>query len=733
VADLPPDLIAAFLAVEDDQFFSHGGVNPRAILRAAYLNARAGRAVQGGSTITQQLAKVYTGNARSLTRKLDEALLARRIERHYTKAQILEAYLNRIFLGAHAYGVVAAARRYFQKPLSALTLPEVALLAGLAVAPSRLNPRRHPDAARARRDLVLRRMAQLDLVDPDALAVALATPLNLAPYPPPVPPAPPPQAPAPWPLAPDMAAVVRAALRDRWPHLPADAFERLDVQAELRLDHQRAARAALSDQALSLAVARGDSARLLRLTPAARARYLAAAPDHTPPILTPGAPYLALVLDPPTWAAVGPHRLRLHPSPSLTAPAPDDLILLTPRRAAVASLEATPPDADPYPLTHIQGAFAALDLGTGALTALVGALDPSRSPFNRALRACRPPGSVFKVVPFALALSRGFTPASVLSDAPVTLTDRRGRPLWTPRNADRDHRGPILLAQAFASSRNIPAIELVMRLTPQAVAAFARRLGLRAHALRPSPTLALGSDCVQPLEMVAAFAPFARDGLPLTPEPLRMVWRRGDPRPLLDRGDATDPFAPLDLRLIRALDPPKPAPPADADAPVVSAVVAYQMRALLRRVVTHGTARAALLPHLPLAGKTGTAGLYDLWFVGFSPSILAGVWLGDDRNRAPITRKGTAADFALPPWLTWMRAFSPPAPPSSQAASPLDGLPPPPARVEVVPIDPATGLRAHPKGPHLLLPFAYGTAPDRQAPSPTQRQAERAEQLEREF
>lgn len=725
------------MAVEDDQFFSHQGVNPRAIARAAYLNARAGRAVQGGSTITQQLAKIYTGDARTLTRKLDEALLASRIERDYPKPDILEAYLNRIYLGAGAYGVTRAARRYFQKDLGALTVAESALLAGLAVAPSRLNPWRHPVAARARRDVVLHRMARLHLIDGATLADALASPLSLASPPSPPPPSPPPPA-----LAPDVAALTQAALRARWPHLDPDGF---DVQVHVRLDQQQAARRLLHQQALNLARARGDSARLLRLTPAARDRVARAAADLIPPILTPGTPYPALVLDPPTHAAVGPHRLRLHPDPTLPDPAPDDLILLTPRRATVALLDThadadpstdTFPDADPYPLTPLQGAFAALDLDTGALLAVVGSVDLGLSVFNRATQSCRPPGSVFKVIPFALALSRGLTPATMLSDAPLTLTDRQGRPLWTPRNADRDHRGPILLAQAFASSRNIPAIELVMRLSPQAVSSFARRLGLRAHPLRPSYALGLGSDCVQPLEMIASYGAFARGGVPLEPALLRMVWHTSSPLPLLDQGSPDDPLLPLDLRLIRALSaPPTPSSADNASADnasddrtaspqdgVISPDVAYQMLTLLRRVVTHGTARAALDPTLPLAGKTGTTGLFDIWFIGLSPHTLAGVWLGDDRNTAPLGPKVSGGDHALPPWLTWMRAFSPPA-----------DFPPPPASISMLPIDPSTGLLAHPKGPQILLPFSRYSAPTRVAPSPTQRQSERSEHLEREF
>lgn len=727
---IPAVVVGAFLAAEDSRFYTHRGVSVSAVGRAVYLNLLAGRVVQGGSTISQQVAKMWLGRARTFAGKVDEALLARRIEQRYSKAEILEVYLNQIFLGAGSYGVAAAARRYFSKPLAELTTAEAALLAGLTVAPSRLNPLRAPDQATRRRHTILSRMRALDLIDEAEFAEADAAPLFPLPAQSERPAVPLGQAAlGPVAYAPDLVALARREAKARWPHL---RFEDLEIELTLSLAQQNRARAVLADGALSLARTRGDGAHLLTtLTEEERAYYLATAPAITPPILTPGNPYAALVLSAPSAdgvaeVVVGAHRLRLDMKRSPKPLALGDLVLVTPKRFVLSRFDA-PADADLYPLTSIQGVFAALDLERGDVLALVGSTAPGRSPFNRALDACRPPGSVFKIVPYTLALMRGFSLASMLSDSPLHLTDAEGRPLWTPRNADRDHRGPLTLAQSFASSRNIPAIRLVMQLGTKSIVTFARHLGLRRTKLRPSLALALGSDCVQPLEMVAAYAPFARGGQALTPEVFRLVRMTRaseglDPSGVLVERDPS--LMPLAAHLSRLFS----APPEDSPqiAPMIPPGVAFLMHTLLRRVVTHGTARAADLPDTSFAGKTGTTGRFDIWFIGYSPNILAGVWLGDDHNRLPLGPKISGGDHALPIWLAWMTQL--PVNPSPRAA------PEPPPSITFVPIDLPTGLLAHPSGSQEnLFPFLLGTQPTRTAPSATQSQAIDAERLERDF
>lgn len=737
--DLPPLLIAAFVAAEDETFFSHAGVEPRGLARAAWTNLRRSQIAQGGSTITQQLAKMYVGRERSYERKLREAILARRIERRFSKLEILEAYLNRIYLGAGAHGVAAAAERYFAKRLDALELHEVALLAGLTSAPSRLDPLRNPAGALGRRTYVLRRMAELGVIDEAERAAADAQPLGLSPT-----------AFGDGVGAPYVAGAARRELGRLSVAWPAEGRQRvIETTASLALQQQ--AEVEVARGAERLARNRRDPVRLARLAPSewgaflqdATARYeasglevaqqytglvveVAEAPARLRVALSESVVAevsgegLAWAVEPGGDAGANPKKKkRKSPKAATTRPlhgrvAVGDVVQVRLTRAPAEGVAA----AELLPVAEIQGALVSLELDSGAVRALAGGTGFEVSQFNRATRGCRQPGSVFKPILYALALARGLTVASLVHDFPVRFEDAQGRLVWEPRNADRDFKGTLTLAAALASSRNLPTVKLAQRLGLHSLAETARALGIRTSTLRATPSLALGASCVTPLEMTSVYGAFARRGLRLEPYLVRSAYT-AEGRLVLDRGHVSEPAGPLDARLHRAARWYRE--PAQR---VLSAEVAYLTVYLLRQVVEAGTASVARALGAPAAGKTGTTNRYDVWFVGFSEDVLTGVWLGDDLNRRDLGEGESGGTSALPVWLGYMRQ----AVVGRSQADPLDG---PPAGVTFHRIDPETGKLAHPKGPGRWMPFAGASAPLEVAPGPTEREASSADLLDR--
>ena len=504
--DLPPFLPAALLSVEDRRFRSHLGLDPVGIARAAWANWRAGTVVQGGSTLTQQLAKnLFLTPERSTRRKVQEALLALWLERRFSKDELLEIYLNRVYLGARAYGVDAAARLFFGVPARRLQLWQAAMLAGLPKAPSRLNPRASPDLAVARAAEVLDAMADAGALEKDRAIAELSR--IRSPYPP--------AQGAGW-----FADWALARLADSFPgnadlSLRATLDPRLQAVAEARLE----------------ALLAGAGAR----------------------------------------AGVG------------------------------------------------QGAVVALDAGTGAVRAMVGGRDYRDSQFNRAARARRQPGSVFKPFVFLAALEAGMQPEEPVSDGPLTLG------AWSPGNAQWRPRGEVSVEDALAHSVNTAAVRVLMRAGgPRAAIAAARRLGLEGR-LPNDASLALGTGEAGLLDLSAAFAAFANGGFRVEPHGIATATAAAGPG-----GNG------------RALPVPRAPPrrvvePADAEA----------MRAMLEAVVSRGTGRAAAVPGRVVAGKTGTTQEFrDAWFVGFvnrggsASPLVVGVWLGNDDGRPMADVRG---------------------------------------------------------------------------------------------
>ncbi len=526
------------LAAEDHRFYEHLGVDLRAVGRALWVNVRRGELVQGGSTLTQQLVKnLVLTPKRTWGRKVQEAALALIIERRYGKDEILAAYLNGIYLGQHGgfavYGVGAAARSFFGKEVDRLTLGEAATLAGIIRAPNTYSPLQHPERARERRNIILRRMKDLGLLDERRLAQATKEPLVVQ------------RGTAMGALGPYFADWVRAQVEQVQ---PADETSSagLRIYTTLHPVLQRAAEAAL---ARGLDRLEGQYRALRRTDPAAR----------------------------------------------------------------------------------LQGAIVALDPRTGEIRAMVGGRDYGQSQFNRVVRARRQPGSAFKPFVYLAALGHGprgeppnFTPASLLEDRPLTIGT--GRNAWTPRNYENRYEGTVTVRRALEQSLNAATVWMAESVGYDAVVRAAREAGFTSP-LEPVPALVLGSFEVTPLELAAGYAPFASGGGRIRPTGLRAVVDRegGVSQPRTERAAALQPDE------------------------------AFLITHLLKGVIDRGTGASAraLGVEGPVAAKTGTTNEgRDTWFVGYTPRLIALVWVGFDQ-RDVLRLSGAQA--ALPIWADFMR------------------------------------------------------------------------------
>jgi penicillin-binding protein 1A len=556
---IPPALRNAIIAVEDARFYSHFGVDVRGILRAAYANFRHGRVVEGGSTITQQLAKVlFLTPDRSFSRKVKEALLAFELEKRYSKDRLLELYLNQVYMGHGAFGVEAAARMYFGKSVQDLTLPEAAMLAALPRSPGNYSPFERPELAQRRRAIVVGRLLEHGYINEAEAKATNRAPLGLVPserrrgsgqY---------------------FLEYLQQSLEAKY---GSDVLYKSGLAIYTTLDPvlQRAAEQALRDGLQSLAGRQGA-------------------------------------------------------------------------RAATKGKGSTAPVAP-------EGAVVVIEAATGYVKALIGGDDFARTEFNRALHAHRQPGSAFKPFVYLAALEAGHAPTEILDDSPIRYVSA-GK-VWAPENYDGKFRGPVTLQQALEESINVPTIRLLEQLGVNPVIEAARRAGIQSP-LPHDLTLALGSGDVTLLELTAAYGTFANQGIRMEPLMVRYVTDA--------QGRLVEENIPQGRE---AIDPG----------------VANRLTQMLRGVVERGTGVAARVLERPLAGKTGTTNDFsNAWFVGYTPSIVAGVWVGHDRPRS-LGHEETGARAALPIWVAVMRTAlrgqpvedfpAPPAPPpGAQAARP---------------------------------------------------------------
>ena len=668
---VPERMVQAFVAGEDDRFYEHPGVDWEGLTRAVWHLLRTGEKGPGGSTITMQVARnFFLSREKTYLRKLNEILLALKIEREFTKDEILELYVNKIFLGQRAYGVGAAAQVYYGRPIRELSLAQLAMIAGLPKAPSRFNPIANPERGVVRRNYVLRRMFELGDIEEAEYDEARNAPVTAkihgltveveAPY---------------------VAEMVRAHMEATY---VADAYTAgYEVYTTLDGRLQHAANAALRQTLMEYDARHGYRGPERRLAPGEGARSLEEALAEFPTV---GGLLPALV------TSVGERVVAAHakgagpieiPFESMEWTRPyidEDRRGRKPESAAavvqagdVIRVRLTENGWRFSQLPEVEGALVSLDPNDGAIVALTGGFDFYRSKFNRVTQAERQPGSSFKPFIYSAALEHGYTPASIINDAPVVFEDPSLKSAWRPENYGGKFFGPTRLRVALYKSRNLVSIRLLRDIGIDFALDHIARFGIDVQRLPQGLSLALGSGELTPLELAAGYSVLANGGYAVEPYFIGRV---------LDR-DGTSPFTAAPLVVCRdcgeeeatvvptstapagaagastgsSAEPGAGSPRSVRPAPrVVDARNAWLMYSMMRDVIRRGTGRKArVLERGDLAGKTGTTNdLHDAWFSGFSPDLVATAWIGFDRFR-PLGQRETGARAALPMWIAYMK------------------------------------------------------------------------------
>ncbi|MBI4510358.1 MAG: transglycosylase domain-containing protein [Deltaproteobacteria bacterium] len=680
---LPKKLVQAFLAAEDHEFFAHDGLYPRGIIRAAWRNATSGEFAQGGSTITQQVAKQFLGAEKTLARKVKEAIIARRLEARYSKEEILNVYLNHIFLGSGAYGVQAAAKRYFSKDVTKLDLGEMATIAGLAQAPSKDSPLSSLEHAKKRRDTVLEKMARHGFISDGEAEEWQARPIVLAP-----------RKDVFLTTEPYFAEHVRRTIKEKygqdalmkqgltiettaWPWVEAVAYENVDWNTRKHDKRQgyRGPEAHLTGTAAQVFLTRardryGDGPL------ASGQRYLGLVESVTPgqAMVRVGTRLYRLPLRNMSWAAKWSRTDSTNDRQvaSVTeALRPGDVAWVSPLRQRIRpfsdwtyddhynahwlpSRELTPPafEVTLEQVPHVQGAILTIDHQNGYVVAMVGGQDFARSEFNRAVQACRQPGSTYKPIYYSTALDRGYSFDTLLNDIPKAEVDPVTGEVWVPVNLHGTVDFQVTLEYALVFSKNVPSVDLFSKLGAKEVEKWARRLGFTSQIIADK-ALALGASCTYMDELSRALAILARNGRWLDLVYVRRVLDRNG-QVLEDNTSYDDEaLAPRDRldRLAKTCGTrPREAIPARA---------AYLTSKLLRAVVTHGYSSALRAIGIPSAGKTGTSSAtMDLWFVAYTSRWLTSTWLGDDLRQRPIGMRDAAFMSTVPMWARYMKEVS---------------------------------------------------------------------------
>jgi len=621
---ISPKLRQAILAAEDANFEQHFGLSIPRIVMALVKDIIEMRKAAGASTLTQQLArKLFLTDEKTWERKIKEAILAIQIEKRYTKREIFTLYANQMYFGHGVYGVEAAARLYFGKSASDVSLEEAALIAGILQGNVRQSPYVNMDAAVRRRNYTLGRMAEVGYISAGEAEAAKETPIVVREDPPS----------GPLSAAPYFLEEVRKELEGRYG--AKKLYEHgLSVETALDLRLQEAAAKAL-DEGLRRIDRRGGFRKPARnvlqeghtIEDFRHARWDRPMHEHdvVPAVVTAvdgvalelRAGGLRVTIDRKGYAWTRRPAARLVTRGDLVE---TRLGAIGNDGRATGTLEQPP---------VVEGAVLAIDNRTGQIKAMIGGYSFERSKFNRAVQAHRQVGSAFKPIVYTAAIDRGYTPVTILMDTPAEFETGPGQPVYSPMNYDRAFLGPITLRHALEQSRNVPAVRVMDQLGPQQVVTYARRLGL-SSPIPPFLSVALGSAEGTLLEMTSAYSTYPNGGVRMTPySVLKVSDREGN---LLEENR------------------PEPRDGVRADT-------AYVMTHLLRGTVQRGTAARAASLQWPIGGKTGTTDDYtDAWFIGFDPDITLGVWVGYDVKKT-MGPAGTGSDTALPIWIDIMRAW----------------------------------------------------------------------------
>ena len=615
--DYPQVLRNALISIEDKDFYRHSGINISRIVGAAYRDIESGGRVQGASTLTMQLARnLFLSPDRSFYRKVQEALLAIQIERRFTKPQIFTLYAIQIFLGHGAYGFEAASEFYFSKPARQLKLEEAALLAGLPKAPQYYSPINHPERALKRRNLVLNAMLEDGKITAvqaaDAKSKHILLDLQKDPNS----------------LAPHYVEEIRRYLEAKY---GSDQVHEggLRVYTSLDMNLQKSARQALLDGLAAYERRHGWHGKLLNVIAQGQKLDKYEDPDWDAEPEIDGYMHALVTQTSPSAAEIriGQHTAALSQADvawtKLKLPEilhPGDIVYIKVLSLDAGGKSRVILEQD----SGTEGALVAIDNTTGEIKAMVGGRDFNLSKFNRATQALRQVGSSFKPYVYTAVIDHGGSPDDTVVDAPVTFQTASGP--YSPHNYDARFEGTITLRRALAQSRNIPALKLADRVGIKTVIEYAHRFGITSNIPAYLP-VALGSAEITPLEQTAAFSVFPNDGVRVAP---RYITKVTDYEGRILEEDFSD------------------------IKDVVSSRTARVMTSMLREVVLHGTAVAAAKMPYPLAGKTGTTNDFtDAWFVGFSPALTCGVWIGYDEKKS-LGEKETGSRAALPIWMQFM-------------------------------------------------------------------------------
>lgn len=691
--DIPPDFIRALLAAEDDNFANHYGVDFTSLMRAATQLLASGHIQTGGSTITMQVAKnFFLTSERSFSRKTNEILLALQIERELSKNEILELYVNKIYLGNRAYGIEAAAQVYYGKSIRDLSLGQLAMIAGLPKAPSRYNPLVNPQRSMERRDWILGRMYKLGAIDQARYEAALAEPIEARHHVQPV------ELNAPY-----IAEMARAEMVGRY---GSDAYtEGFRVTTTVPSALQESANKALHDGLVAYDQRhgfRGPETRLPGLTREAWLQELArykSIGGLQPAIVTQVEKSGIMVLlrngeeqpvawDSMKWARPFLNTNSLGPRPQKPADVAQigDLVRVERNEEDDTLLFRQIPSA--------QSALVSLDPQNGAIRALVGGFSFEQSNYNRAAQAKRQPGSSFKPFIYSAALDAGFTASSLVNDAPIVFQEAGMGEAWRPKNDNNTFLGPIRLREALYKSRNLVSIRLLQTIGIDYTLDYISTFGFNRQDLPRNLSLALGTAGLTPLEIAGGWSAFANGGRKVQPYLIERIDSR-DGKPLFT---ANPPRTPESAQLVEEQNVALriEEPDAEVQQPVLAEQIidertAYIMTSMLQDVIKRGTGRRALaLGRSDLAGKTGTTNeSKDSWFSGYNADYMTTVWVGFDQPES-LGRNEYGGTVALPIWMDYMGAALKDKP---------NHLPPEPAGLISLRVDPVSGRAASPGTP----------------------------------
>ncbi|HAU0837282.1 penicillin-binding protein 1A [Legionella pneumophila serogroup 1] len=683
--EIPPTLIHALIATEDQRFFEHPGVDVMGLGRAAVSMLKTGTKSQGGSTITMQVARnFFLSRKKTFLRKFNEIMLAIKIDRELSKEKILELYLNRVYLGNRAYGVGAAAMVYFGKSLKDLNLAELAMIAGLPQAPSTQNPIANPLAAKKRRDHVLERLLEEHYINEEQYQNAVNQPITAkyhgtnikveAPY---------------------VAEMIRQSLYDNFG--PEAYTKGYKVYTTIDGKLQNTANEVVEKNLIAYDHRHGYRGPIANIgekdsqSPKIRQKYLRQYPELNsliPAVVTEvrekeataalqNGQIIIIPWEGMSWARPALKRggwVGKSPTKAQQVVAAGDIIYVHPTEKSWQLAQ----------IPEAESAMVAMNPKNGAIEVLVGGFNFSKSKFNRATQSSRQPGSSFKPFVYAAALNNGYNLATLINDAPIVVDDPSQPNLWRPHNVNLKFNGPTRLKQALVQSKNLVSIRILDDIGIDYTIDFLTRFGFNKKSLPRALSLALGSLSISPMDLTTAYAVFANGGYKVEPY-------------LIDH--ITD----ADGKILLQAKPSVVCDPCDKDkidastlAPrVISEDIAFLINTALRDVIQHGTGRAArVLNRQDIAGKTGTTNdQVDAWFAGFNPNLVVTTWIGFDN---PKSLHEYAANLALPLWIDFMKVALKDKPETELKQ---------PENVIAVRIDPVSGLLAKPNQENGIIEY----------------------------